>query len=95
MRQHTGYAETLTSRVVATPELKARIEAQGRRLDWIAARLGMSKSFVSKVVAGQSSIAVADARVIVALIDGNFGVLFNLPDGSDELSDDSLTGSGS
>jgi cyanate lyase len=95
MRQHLWQSETLTSRVVATPELRARIEVQGRRLDWIADKLGVSKSFMSKVVAGQSSIAMANARVIVALLDGDIDVLFDLPDGSDSVSDDSMAGSGS
>lgn len=85
MRQHTFQGEALAARLMATPRLRAHIDAQGRRLDWIASRLGWSKSHVSKVVAGQRCITVADARVIVALVDGDLAVLFELSSGSYSL----------
>ena len=78
MWKHHLLSEPPTARVVATPELKARIDAQGRRHDWLAARLGVSKSLISKLVAGQSTVSLADARVIAALIDADPDVVFVL-----------------
>lgn len=87
MRQHLLTSDSPAVRVLATPALKARIDAQGRRHDWIASRLGVSKSYLSKILSGQSSVAIGDARVIAALIDGELGVLFDVPGDNDLLPD--------
>jgi hypothetical protein len=87
MRHHL--AITTEPRLRATPALRARIRAQGRRCDWIAARLGRSKSYVSKVVSGRLAVPESDARVIVALLDGDLGVLFDLPSDTKTLPDGS------
>jgi hypothetical protein len=70
----------------ATPQLRAEIARQGRRLDWIAGRLGVSKSFISKVVSGQATIAEPDARVIAALVGGDLDALFALPGQEGEIA---------
>jgi transcriptional regulator with XRE-family HTH domain len=72
-------------KVRARPQLREQVESQGRRYDWIADRLGVSKSFISKVVSGTRPISEADARVFAALINGDFRVLFDLPEERDSL----------
>lgn len=80
MRQNTRFGNYGGIRFRATPELRGAIKRQGRQLSWVAERLGVSNAFVSRIVSGERTISEADARVIVALIDGDFGVLFELPD---------------
>lgn len=91
MRHRKRYprAEVPPHRYTASPQLRQAVDKTGRRLDWIASQLGMSRSHISHIVAGRRTISEADARVIVALIGGEFGVLFKLSDGSDSLSSDS------
>jgi len=80
MRKNHGEQADI-SRLRAKPELKNRIDAQGRRYDWLAARLGISKSFLSKVIAG-TTLPEPEARVLAALIDADVDGLFELPAGS-------------
>jgi cyanate lyase len=77
MRHHP--VVTTEPRLRATPALRTQIRAQGRRFDWVAARLGRSKSYVSKVVSGRLAVPESDARVLAALLDGELGMLFDLP----------------
>lgn len=79
MRQNIRFGKDGGIRFRATPELRRAIQRQGRRLDWVAEKLGVSRTLVSRVVSGERTISEADARVIVALIDGDFGMLFELP----------------
>jgi hypothetical protein len=83
MRHHP--AVTTKPRLRATPALRTQISAQGRRFDWVAARLGRSKSYVSKVVSGRLTVPESDARVLAALLDGELGVLFDLPTDTEYL----------
>lgn len=72
-------------RYTARAALRRQIRLQGRRVDWLAEQLGVSKSFLSNVIAGRRSISEADARVLVALVGGDFRVLFELPRGTKTL----------
>jgi hypothetical protein len=77
--------QTTSTRYNATPELRPAILADGRRFDWLAQQVGVSKSFLSKVVAGRKTISESDARVLAALLGGRFAVLFELPPGANSL----------
>jgi len=74
---------TLSIRYIATPFLRQQIVDQGRRADWLAQQAGLSKSFLSKVMAGQKTISEVDARVLTALLHADFGVLFEVPMSAD------------
>lgn len=86
MRQRARSGNSSGVRFRATPELRTAIERQGRRFDWLADKLGVSSAFVSRIVSGKRTISEADARVITALIDGDFGMLFELPDDTENES---------
>jgi hypothetical protein len=81
MRQNCGYGGLFPVRLRAKPELRQEIKRQGCRIGWLAQCLGVSTSFMSRVVAGQRTIPEPAARVLVALIDGDLGMLFELPSG--------------
>ena len=76
--------QDVSRRYFATDELRLQIDRQGRRSDWLAQQLGVSKGFFSKVVSRQKSISEADARVLTALLSGDFGVLFEFPESAEE-----------
>lgn len=63
----------------ATDKLRRTIDDQGLRYDWLAARVGLSKSFFSKVLRQHKTISESDARLIAALLRAEFGVLFEVP----------------
>lgn len=73
-------------RLVATEHLREQIAIEGRRLIWLANHLNISKSHLSHIVAGRRTISENHARVLVALIGGDIGVLFELPNGSNGVS---------
>ena len=39
--------------VIDTNSVRATIEAQGRRLDWVAAQMGISQSYLTRLLNGQ------------------------------------------
>lgn len=74
---------TSGGRVLARSDLQQAIAGQGRRLDWLAARIDVSRSFLSRVVAGERTIAASDARVLAALLNSDIAVLFEIPSGTE------------
>jgi hypothetical protein len=83
MRQNANYNGLFPRRLRAKPELRQEIKRQGRHLGWLAQHLGVSTSFMSRVVAGERTIPEPAARLLVALIGGDLGMLFELPDGKE------------
>lgn len=55
---------------------------QGRRANWAADQLGVSKSKLSKVMSGQQTLAAPDARLLAALLGVDFSLLFEGPIGT-------------
>lgn len=88
MRQQQRYPrkEGSPHRYTANANLRDAVTRTGRRLNWIAAQLGVSRSHLSHILAGRRTISEADARVLVALIGGEFSVLFELSDDGISLS---------
>lgn len=73
------------TRYRATPELRRQLELQGRMSSWLARQVGVSKSSMSRFVAGTRSVPGAEARLISALLGSDFFVLFELHRGNDCL----------
>jgi ribosome-binding protein aMBF1 (putative translation factor) len=63
------------------------IEQQGRYQKWVADRIGMSESLMSKVVRGGRTLNRSDAERIATLLGVPFFVLFELHKGYDEVTD--------
>lgn len=57
------------------------LESQGRRRDWLAARVGISKSLLSLVLAGERTLSADVAARIAGTLQVPFGVLFDPPIG--------------
>jgi len=48
-------------------------------MNWMADQLGMSKSQMSRIVAGSRTVAEPDARALAMLVGGDFFSLFECP----------------
>ena len=75
------------SRYGAT-NLEAVLDAQGRKRRWLAERIGVSESFVSKLLAGRLTVDRQQGERVAAALGVPFFVLFELRERSEE---DSLT----
>jgi len=71
--------ETITpeNRYLATG-LADVIEAQGRRKDWLAAKVGLHFSTIGKVASRQRTIGQADAERVAHILGVPFFLLFEL-----------------
>jgi hypothetical protein len=78
-------------RMRATPRLREQLAREGRRHNWIANRLGMSGAQFSRVVSGTRLMRESDARVLAALVNGDLGVLFELPESRERLPNGRFT----
>jgi hypothetical protein len=67
----------IETRYVAT-NLAAVLDGQGRMRSWLASRVGVSESSVSKIVAGRRSVDRQLGEAIAAALDVPFFVLFSL-----------------
>lgn len=74
-----------TPRYVATT-LEAVLEGQGRMRSWLAGRVGMSESSVSKIVAGRRTVDRPLGESIALALDVPFFVLFALRERSERDS---------
>ena len=56
----------MTDTAVGPPldHLRRAITAQGRRLDWLAERLGISKGHLTRILSGERRLQDAQAKVI-------------------------------
>jgi hypothetical protein len=75
----------ITNRYVAT-NLAAVLDGQGRMRSWLAGRVGVSESSVSKIVAGMRTVDRDLGEAIAAALDVPFFVLFALRDRSESDS---------
>jgi hypothetical protein len=67
----------MDTRYVAT-NLAAVLDGQGRMRSWLAGRVGVSESSVSKIVAGTRTVDRDLGEAIAAALDVPFFVLFAL-----------------
>jgi hypothetical protein len=67
----------METRYVAT-NLAAVLDGQGRMRSWLASRVGVSESSVSKIVAGTRTVDRDLGEAIAAAVDVPFFVLFAL-----------------
>ena len=66
------------TRYIATDHLRDAIQDyQGSQRD-IARRLGMSEALMSLIISGKRNVAEPDARLIAAIINGDFSAMFAL-----------------
>lgn len=63
--------------------LKAVLDEQGRRQDWLAEQIGVSESFMSRVIRGHCVIMRDRAERAAVALGVPFFVLFELRDGSE------------
>ena len=68
----------------ARPELRESIEKQGRRNDWLAAMIGVSKAQFSHVLAGRRSLDTEAAGKLAAILGLPLFFLFELPEGNNK-----------
>jgi hypothetical protein len=66
-----------TERYRAT-ELGQVIDAQGRKRRWVADRVGISESYLSRIIAGEKTIDRARGERIGSLLGVPFFVLFEV-----------------
>ena len=57
-------------------KLGAVLDAQGRRRDWLAGRVGVSKSFVTHIIAGRRTVSRDVAERIAAELQVPFFMVF-------------------
>ncbi len=72
----------IEARYVAT-NLAAVLDGQGRMRSWLAGRVGVSESSVSKIVAGTRTVDRELGEAIAAAVDVPFFVLFSLRERSE------------
>ena len=65
------------------PGLKAVLREQGRSARWVAQKVGISETLISHAIYGRKTLTHATAKAISELLDVRFGLLFELPSGSD------------
>ncbi len=46
---------------------------------WMASQIGVSKSHMSHMLAGRKTLSEFDARIVAAILGGDFFVLFQCP----------------
>ncbi len=68
----------------ARPELRESIEKQGRRFDWMASMIGISKAHFSHVLAGRRDLDVNKAGQVSAILGLPLFFLFQLPQGNND-----------
>lgn len=79
MRPHLSEA-----RYHLKPLVRVKLKEQGRKSSWLASQIGVSKSHLSHMLAGRKTIGAIDARVVAAILGGDFFLLFELPDGNEK-----------
>jgi hypothetical protein len=72
-------------RYVAT-NLEAVLDGQGRMRSWLAVRVGISESLVSKIVAGTRTVDRTLGEAVATAVGVPFSVLFALRDRSETVS---------
>jgi len=55
------------------------LDMQGRRQDWLAAKIGVSPAAVNRWIRGQRKIDVETARKVASALDTPFFMLFDIP----------------
>jgi transcriptional regulator with XRE-family HTH domain len=76
-------AETAAHRYIATSNLGAVLETQGRKMRWLADRIGVSESKISHVLAGRHTVDRDQGERIAGILGVPFSVLFELRERSD------------
>ena len=71
------------TRYAATTTLEAVLDEQGRKRRWLADRIGVSESLISKVLAGTKTLDRHQGELVSAAVGVPFSVLFELRDRSD------------
>ena len=74
------------NRYRATPELRRQFLIQGRQASWAARQVGVSKSQMSRIMSGRRSLDESAARLLAAMLGIEFGLLFEVPVGYEEVS---------
>lgn len=69
-------------RYVATPMLADVMVEQGRKATWLARKLHIHRSYLSRIVAGERMVSELRARSIADHLGVPFGLLFISPDGA-------------
>lgn len=65
--------------------LRETMERQGRRHDWVAAMVGMSKTEFSHVVAGRRKVNLEQAVKIAAVLGVPVSFVFEFPIGNNSV----------
>lgn len=68
----------------ARPELRESIDKQGRRNDWLAGMIGVSKAQFSHILAGRRDIDVETASRLAAILGLPLFFLFELPESNSD-----------
>lgn len=79
-------------RYVARPALRATLRDQGRQQGYLARALRVSEATMSRRISGDRLMDEADAWVVAALLGVGFDVLFELPNGSENVPVRAKTG---
>jgi antitoxin component HigA of HigAB toxin-antitoxin module len=75
--------------LIAKPQLRDAVEVQGRRYDWLADKAGVTKFHLSHVLAGRRRLNQDQADRVSQALGIPLFLLFELPDGSDLLPNNS------
>lgn len=68
------------------PGLKEVLRSQGRSARWVAQQVGISETLISHAIYGRKTVTHDTARRIAEVLGVRFGLLFELPDGSEVLT---------
>lgn len=63
------------------PKVRILLEAQGRRQDWLAEKVGISPSLLNRAMSGTRTIDRDTAERIADALEVPFFVLFDFPKG--------------
>ena len=74
-------------RYVATANLAAVLEAQGRKQSWLAERLGVSKPLLCLIIGGVKTVDLPRGQQIADVLGVPFRLLFKLRNGSNMVSE--------
>lgn len=74
-------------RYFATDRVKEEIVSQGRRFDWIADQVGVSKSHLTRVLSGERHVDEFTARLIAVLLGRDFSLLWEVADSIEKVTE--------
>lgn len=77
--------DTATRPRMRATRLADVLKAQGRKRRWLAEQVGVSESFISRIVAGERMADAALAERIAAILGTPIFFVFDMPVGTDSM----------